>query len=161
MKSLQQVIILLLLNLLHMIDIALYDGCFDTGMVTLSPTSVAPVCQVGDPLELTCSSTGSFIRWTITVSNEQGVPQEYRRSINSQDASQQVSMIQVNSTSFTFMRTSDQGMLPLISMLVIDSVNRYLNGTKVYCLDVATSTNVSTTIRLFDMSMFVVYDNRP
>jgi hypothetical protein len=128
-----------------------------TGMVTLSPTSVAPVCQIGDPLELTCSSTGSFIRWMITVSNEQGVPQEYRRSITSQDGSRQVSMIEVNSTDFTFMRTSDQGMLPLVSTLAIDSVNRYLNGTEVYCSDVATLATTSTTIYLFDMSMLTRY----
>jgi hypothetical protein len=90
------------------------------------------------------------------VSNEEGVPQEYPRNINSQAVSQQVSMIEVNSTTFTFMRTSDRGMLPLVSTLVIDSVNIHLNGTEVHCLDVATSTTASTTIRLFDMGMFVV-----
>ena len=130
-------------------------------MVTLSPTSVAPVCREGDPLELTCSSSGNFSRWVFMVGNEQGVPQEYRRNINSQDGSQQVSMIELNSTTFTFMRTSNQGLLPLISTLVIESVNRYLNGTEVHCLDVATTTTASTTIHLFDMSMFVVYGNRP
>ena len=128
------------------------------GMVTLSPTSVAPVCRVGDPLELTCSSSGSFSRWTIRVGNEQGVThEEYRWNINSQDVSEQVSMIELNSTTFTFMRTSSQGSLPLVSMLVIDSVNRYLNGTEVHCLDVIIATTASTTIRLFDMGTFVVY----
>ena len=133
-------------------------------MVTVSPTPVAPVCRVGDPLELTCSSSGNFSRWAFRVSNEQGVSQEYRRNINTQDGSEQVSMINVNSTTFTFMRTSSQGMLPLVSTLVIDSVSRYLNGTEVHCLDVATTKSASTTIRLFDdnsnqiiMSMFVVY----
>ena len=116
--------------------------------MTLSPTSVAPVCRVGDPLELTCSSSGNFSRWTFSAGNEQGVPQEYRRNINTQDGSQQMSMINVNSTTFTFMRTSSQGMLPLVSTLVIDSVNRYLNGTEVHCLDLATTTTASTTIRL-------------
>ena len=130
-------------------------------MVTLSPTSVAPVCRVGDPLELTCISSGSFLRWVFIVSNEQGIPQEYGRSVNSQDGSQQMSTIELNSTTFTYMRTSDQRMVPLISTLVIDSVNRYLNGTEVYCLDLATSTNTSTTIHLFDMSTFMVYCNRP
>ena len=124
-------------------------------MVTLSPSSVAPVCRVGDPLELTCSSSRSFSRWTFSVGNEQGVSQEYRRNINSQDGSQQVSTIQVNSTTFTFMRTSSQGMLPLVSTLVINSVNRYLNGTEVQCLDVVSATTASTTIRLFDRRMFV------
>ena len=89
------------------------------------------------------------------MGNEQGVPQEYLRNINSQDVSEQVSMTELNSTTFTFMRTSSQGMLPLVSTLVIDSVNRYLNGTEVHCLDLVTATTASTIIRLFDRRMFV------
>ena len=132
-----------------------------TGMVTLSPTSVAIVCNVRDPLELTCNSTGSFIRWSMIVGSEEGVPQEYSRSITSEDGSQQVSMIELNSTTFTFMRTSSQRMLPLVSTLVIESVNRYLNGTEVHCSDVATTITASTTIHLFDDGIFGVYDNTP
>ena len=131
------------------------------GMVTLSPTPVDPVCREGDPLELTCNSTGSFIRWNFTVGNEQGVLLNYQRIITSQGVSGLVSMILVNSTTFTFMTTSSQGMLPLVSTLVIDSVSRYLNGTEVYCDDVATSATASTTIHLFENSMFAcgVYRN--
>ena len=127
-----------------------YSGYFDTGTVILSLVSVAPVCQVGDQLELICNSTGSFLRWILTVGNDQGVPQEYRRNINSQDGSQQMSMIEVNSTTFTFMRISDQGMLPLISTLVINSVSNDLNGTVIHCVDVGTSMTVSTTLHLID-----------
>ena len=126
-----------------------------TGMVTLSPTSVAIVCNVRDPLELTCNSTGSFIRWLMIVGNGEGILQEYSRTIISQEGSQQVSMIELNSTTFTFMRTSSQGLLPLVSTLVIDSVSRYLNGTEVNCLDLVTTTTASTIIRLFDRRMFV------
>ena len=115
-------------------------------MVTLTPISVAPVCEVGDPLQLTCNTTGNFLRWILTVGDEQGVPQEHRRNINSQDESQQVSEIQVNSTTFTFMRISHQGINPLISTLEIDLVSRDLNGTEAHCLDVGTSTTASTTL---------------
>ena len=87
------------------------------------------------------------------MGNDQGAPQEYRRNINSHDGSQQISVIAVNSTSFTFMRTSAQGSSPLISTLVINSVSRDLNGTVVHCLDVGTSMITSTTIHLFDRSM--------
>ena len=126
----------------------------NVGVVILSPRAVAPVCRVGDQLELTCNSTGSFLRWIFTIGNEQGVPQEYRRNINSQDGSQQMSMIEVNSTTFTFMRISDQGVLPLISTLVINSVSSTLNGTVVHCVDVGTSTTASTTVHLIhNMSM--------
>ena len=129
------------------------------GMVTLSPTEVAPFCQVGDPLELTCNTTGNFLRWIFTVCDDQGVPLEHRRNINSQDESQQMSEIHVNSTTFTFTRISDQGMHPLISTLAIDSVSRDLNGTEVYCVDVGTSTTASTTIRHFNMGVFASSHN--
>ena len=121
--------------------------------MTLSPPSVAPVCRVGDPLELTCSSTGSLIEWSFIVGDEQGVLLNYHRLITSQEISGRVLMLLVNSTTFTFMRTSSQGSLPLVSTLVIDSVNRYLNGTEVHCLDVETFATASTTIHLFENSM--------
>ena len=121
-------------------------------IVTLSPTPVAPVCRVGDPLELTCNLSGIFLEWSFTVGNEQGVPRNYRETIHFQDFSEP--MLLVNSTTFTFMKTYNQGMLPLISTLVIDSVNRYLNGTEVHCLDKETYATASTTIHLFENSMF-------
>ena len=37
------------------------------GVVEISPSAVAPVCQVGDQLELTCTTTGIFLRWEVTV----------------------------------------------------------------------------------------------
>ena len=113
--------------------------------------SPALVCQIGDPLELTCSTTGSFLRWTLTVSNEQGTPQEYQRNINSQDGSWQTSEVIVNSTTFTFMRTSDQDSLPLVSTLVVSFVGRDLNGVVLYCTDVGASVTSVTTIRLLEV----------
>jgi hypothetical protein len=40
--------------------------------------NVAPVCRVGDPLQLTCTASDSieFIRWSIVVINEQGMEEE-------------------------------------------------------------------------------------
>ena len=123
-------------------------------MLTLSPGVVAPVCQAGDELELTCSTNSSFVRWMFTVGNAQGVPREYQRNINSLDGPRQMTVIEVNSTTFTTMRTSAQGVSPLISTLVINSVSNDLNGTVVHCQDVGTSTTASTTIQLFNiMSM--------
>ena len=38
------------------------------GVVEISPSAVAPVCQIGDLLELTCNTTtGMFHRWEFTV----------------------------------------------------------------------------------------------
>ena len=127
----------------------------NAGTVTLSPGPVAPVCQAGDELQLTCSTNGTFIRWSFTVRNDQGRLQQYQRFI-SQDGTRQTheSVITVNSIIFTFMRTSAQGDSPLISTLVINSVNRDLNATTINCEDAETSMTASTTIRLFDMSTY-------
>ena len=124
--------------------------------VILSPGTVAPVCQDGDRLEMTCITNGTFIRWSITARNGLGRFQDYGPLfVRAEDASQQTSSITVNSTTFTTMRTSDQGSLPLISTMIINSVNGYLNGTVVNCDDVGTSESMtaSTTI-IIDTSMF-------
>ena len=52
----------------------------------------------------------------------------------------------INSTTFSFSRTSTQGTLPLTSRLDISPVNGILNGTEVKCEDVTAQVNSSATI---------------
>lgn len=85
------------------------------------------------------------------MGNEQGILQEYQRNINREGGSQQASDVTVNSTTFTFMRTSAQDSLPLVSTLVISFVGRDLNGVVVHCIDVGASVTAMTTIRLFEV----------
>ena len=129
-----------------------------TGMVTLSPMTVAPVCRVGDQLQITCTASVKFIRWNILQANEQGMLVEPvpAAQINSLDDNQ-MSQSTVNSSTFTFTRISAKRTLPLISMLSIDSVSIGLNGTAVNCSDVAnltTLTQASTTIQVIDNSKY-------
>ena len=120
-----------------------------TGTLTLSPMSVAPVCRVGDPLQIICTASVQFIRWSITVVNELGREEEITVSRNSRDDSQPPSDRIINSTTFTFIRTSAHGNLPLISLLSIDSVGIGLNGTVVHCMDVSNPmSSASTTIQI-------------
>ena len=51
-------------------------------MLILSPMMVAPVCHVGDPLQLTCTASVEFIRWSIVVVNEHGRDEEFTAFIN-------------------------------------------------------------------------------
>ena len=130
-----------------------------TGMVTLSPMTVATVCRVGDPLQITCTSTVQFIRWSILqviIISEQEmlVKPVTSAQINSLDGNQ-MSQIVVNSTKFTFTRTSASGVSPLNTTLSIDSVSIDLNGTVVNCSDVTNATVLapaSTTIQIIDNS---------
>ena len=126
--------------------------------MTLSPTNVAPVCHVGDPLQLTCTASIEFISWSIFRINEQGmlVRAIIDEPINSQDRIQMPRPIVNELATFTFMRTSAREDLPLISTLFIDSVSIGLNGTVVNCTDERrneernASIFVSTTIMIVD-----------
>ena len=116
----------------------------------LSPMSVAPVCRVGDPLQITCMASVQFMRWSIMVTNEQGMEEEITISRNSRDSSPPPRERIINSTKFTFSRTSAEDDLPLISMLTINSTGIGLNGTVVHCRDAETETSISTTINIID-----------
>ena len=50
-------------------------------LLTLSPMMVAPVCSVGDPLQITCTASEEFIRWSILHLNEQGIREEITNSV--------------------------------------------------------------------------------
>ena len=123
-------------------------------MLSESPVTVAPVCHVGDPLQLTCIASVQFIRWKILQVNEQGTLVEPVNSvqINSVDANQMSQRV-VNSSTFTFMRTSSQGDSPLITTVSIDSVSIGLNRTVVKCTDSGNEmTLASSTIQIIDTS---------
>ena len=123
------------------------------GMLSLSPMTVAPVCHVGDQLELTCTAPVRSLRWSIFQVNEQSLLTEVTNSvlIDSHDANQK-RQNELNSTTFTFMRMSAQGASPLISALSINSVGIGLDGTLVNCSDVASPISASTTIQIIDIS---------
>ena len=123
-------------------------------MLTLSPMSVAPVCRVGDPLQLTCTASATNnIQWRFTVANEQGVEEDLTPFSTAGALSNRSVIIQVNSTTFTLMRNSSRNDLPLIVTLSIDSVSTSLNGTVVSCIDPGNSTaSASTTIQIIDTS---------
>ena len=126
-----------------------------TDVVTLSPMSVAPVCRVGDPLQITCTSNMDFIRWSITVVNEQGMEEEIVVSRNSRDPSPPPRERIINSTLFTFSRISAEDALPLKTTLTINSTSIGLNGTVVHCMNASYSnaiTSASTTIKIVDTS---------
>ena len=111
--------------------------------------TVAPVCHVGDPLQMTCTAPAQSLRWSIFQVNEQGLLTEVTGSvlIDSHDANQR-KQNEVDSTTFTFIRISAPGASPTSS---IDSVSIGLNGIVVRCSDAANPmTSASTTIQLFD-----------
>ena len=122
------------------------------GQLTLSPTSVASVCRVGDPLQLTCTApVESGIKWDIFQSES-----TFRFVddvvITLGSAKNQRTPVTVNnSIMFTFTKISDPGASPLVSTLSIDSVSIFLNGSVVNCSDLSDSTtSAATTIQIID-----------
>ena len=120
------------------------------GVVEIFPSLVAPVCQVGDRLELTCSVTGAFLIWEFAVSQENGSPVTFRPDVTSDGPSGVASPVMVNSTTFSFSRLSAQDGSPLISRMTIIPVSEGLNGVQVSCMDVEVSESATTTIRIID-----------
>ena len=122
-------------------------------MVTLSPMSVAPVCSVGDPLQLTCTAHVEVLRWNILRANEEGTLVNVVNSeiINSRDAVQ-MRNTPLNSATIMFTRISAQGALPLVTRLSIGSVNIGLNGTVVRCSDATNPMTMlaSSTIQIIE-----------
>ena len=118
--------------------------CSYTGVVEISPSVVAPVCQVGDQLELICIVPGEFLRWQFTVTLKDGSSRTFMPDIIA-DGPRGVSPPRMaNSTIFIFSRLSTQ---PLISEMTINPVNVGLNGVQVNCIDSETSESAATTIQ--------------
>ena len=113
--------------------------------------SVATVCRVGDPLQLTCIASVEFLQWHMRVIDEQGRLHEITTFSNSRDMNQRLMPMIVNDTSFTFMRVSARNATPLVSTLAINSTGIGLNGTVVRCRDPSNPmTSASTIIQIFD-----------
>ena len=99
-------------------------------------------------IQLSCIAT---LCGVFSVYNEQGVLTDYTRAVSSIDRSQQSSHIVVNSTSFDFLRTSGQAVLPITTM-TINSVGNSLNGVIVGCTGMGNFEMMTarTTISIID-----------
>ena len=108
----------------------------------ISPSVVAPVCQAGDQLKLTCSVIGMFLRWEFTVP---GAQMPSTSIVTAGGSSGVPPPVMVNSTRLTFSRLSTQ---PLTSRMIINPIREGLNGAQVNCVDVEVSESAATTIRI-------------
>ena len=116
-----------------------------TGASMISPSGIASVCS-GEHLDITCTISGTFIRWYIRPENESNAFRTYIRTLSSLSVVSGVAPLMINSTMFSFSRISTQGTLPLSSRLEISPVSEILNGTEMKCEDVTAMVNSSATI---------------
>ena len=112
---------------------------------------VAPVCQAGDQLELTCNTSVALQTWQLTVISESREAMTFMRSIQSIGPSGLVESqpLTINSTiMFIFSRLSTPDNLPLITRLIISNVSEGLNGVEISCTGAGTSDSATTAIRI-------------
>ena len=121
-----------------------HTGTMSTPII--SPSGRAPACR-GGQLELMCTVTGNFLEWRFTVvrGNETNAT-EFSRIIIPSGAA--MSYLIINSTTFTFSRTSAENSLSLMSRLLISPVSSGLNRTEMKCVEVETLEAASTIIEL-------------
>ena len=114
------------------------------GVVELSPSGVAPVCQVGDQLELNCTSSGTVHRWEFTFFPGNITPTT--TPVTSAGTSGVSQTLTFSGSTITFSRLSDQDSLPLVSRAVVSPVSSDLNGTVVKCFEgISSIDSVATT----------------
>ena len=113
----------------------------------LSPSPVAPVCQAGDQLELTCNTTAGIAiehRWEFTVFPENVT--HTGRPVESIGVSGIPPLLAINTSTITFSRLSGPNDLSLISRVTVNPVSIGVNGTVVKCIDIDTNSVAITTI---------------
>ena len=110
------------------------------GYIAISPSPRAAVCQLGDSLEITCTTSGRFLTWILARS---GSTDSITRTLSSTIRYPEI--LVVNSTVFTFVRISELGSTPLVCNLRIGPVRRNLNGTEIVCTEVGLSPMKATT----------------
>ena len=107
-------------------------------MTTIYPSGIASACSNDQMLEMTCTTEGGFLQWTVNLSssNEPAIAREIiSRTLTHSDNNDQQTTETVNAINFTFSRSSEAGQLPLMSRLLISPVMNTLNGTEVECTD--------------------------
>ena len=115
------------------------------GVVTLSPLPRATVCNVGDRLEVSCTTNASVLTWSLMYISENGMVEEHSDIIISSTAMAQPTRM-INSSIVTFTRRSELRSSPLISSMIIGSVSMGLNGTRITCMEFGATTEANTVI---------------
>ena len=90
-----------------------------------------------------CNTTEHVLRWQITIPGENGRTDTRHQSYNS--LSQSATLLEIDSSTINFTRTSVREDLPLTSRLEIDHVSAGLNGAVITCTEVGNVMNPDTS----------------
>ena len=119
---------------------------FLSGLVEISPLVVAPVCQAGDQLELTCSTSGQLHSWQLIANPDSGATTSLRSVSSLGSTGVDAEPVVINSVMFTFSRLSGPSSSLLISRMTVSGVSQSLNGSQVRCAMASDDESAMTTI---------------
>ena len=122
-----------------------YNAWFVGAITTLSPSPRVTVCNVGDRLEVNCTTNANVLTWSLMYISENGMVEEHSDIIISSTAMTQLTRM-INSSIVTFSRRSEPRSSPLISSMIIGSVTVGLNGTRITCMEFGATTEATTVI---------------
>ena len=133
----------------HDVDLVTYI-IIVMGVVMLSPSSdLISVCN-GDQLQVTCSTTETFLRWNITLAHDQNEASNainsFTRTVSWLSVTSLVSPVVTNSVMIGLHRSSAKDELPLVSSLTISSVSAIFNHTLLTCTELTSSAESATTL---------------
>ena len=116
------------------------------GVVTISPSPMATrtVCEVGDRLEVNCTTNSSTLIWSLMYTTDNGMIETHSQIIISGARTQPTTMI--DSSVITFSRRSELTSTPLTSSMAIRSVSVGLNGTRITCMELGATLEATTMI---------------
>ena len=119
---------------------------FLSGLAEISPSVVAPVCQAGDQLELTCTTSGQLHSWQLIANPGSGAATSLRSISSLGSTGVDAEPVVINSVMFTFSRLSGQSSSLLISRMTVSGVSQSLNGSQVRCAMMPNDESATTTI---------------
>ena len=111
------------------------------------PSYLISVCN-GDQLTLTCSTTETFLRWSITLAQDEALNSinTFTRTVSSLSVTSLVSPVLTNSVMIDLHRSSVKDELPLVSSLTISSVSAIFNRTLLTCMELTSSAESATAL---------------
>ena len=119
---------------------------FLSGLVDISPSVVVPICQAGDQLELTCTTSGRSHSWQFIANPGSGAATSLRSVSSLGSAGVDAEPVVFNLVMFTFTRLSGPSSSPLISRMIVSGVSQSLNGSQVRCAMISDDESATTTI---------------
>ena len=108
------------------------------------------VC-LGGQLSLTCTINASFIQWNLNIPHFS--PPSITHLFSTNRVTDISETFTINEIDFEILKTSDRGVVPIVSTLSITNASTGLNGTLIQCMEV--DGTMDPTLEVFSTTIYV------